>query len=116
MLAGAAFSFVIGLVLLPYTLFGLLILIGVLGFGPFLAAFVYLRSAARALSASGLYLGAWRRASALTLGAALALGVPAFAHLKITRAVDRAMGELVGGGDASADAALRGLGRRDELR
>ena len=109
MLAGAAFSFVTGVTLLPYSIVGLLLLIGVLGFSPFLAAFVCLRNAARTLKASKLYLGAWRRTLALTLGATLALGAPAFAHLKLTRAVNRAMGELVGGDDARTDAATRTL-------
>jgi hypothetical protein len=109
MLAGALFSFVVGVVILPYSLFGLLLLIGVLGFSPFLCAFVYLRNAARALKASGTYLGAGRRAAALTLGAAVSIGAPAYAHLRIERAVKRALPELTSGDDSRAAAAARRL-------
>ena len=47
--AGGLFSTVIGIVILPLTLFGLLLLIGVLGFIPFLTAFTYFRSSVRAM-------------------------------------------------------------------
>ena len=49
-LAGAVFSTVIGVAILPFSLVGLLLLIGVLGFTPFLTAFVYLRNGVRAIN------------------------------------------------------------------
>jgi len=48
MTAGALFSLVVGVVLLPFSLLGLMFLIGVLGFSPFLAALVYWRNGGRA--------------------------------------------------------------------
>jgi hypothetical protein len=53
MLAGALFSFVVGVLILPFSLIGLMVLIGALGFVPFLTAFVYLRNAWRAAGALG---------------------------------------------------------------
>jgi hypothetical protein len=47
--AGGIFSTAIGIVILPLTLFGLLLLIGILGFIPFLTGFVYFRSGVRAM-------------------------------------------------------------------
>jgi hypothetical protein len=47
--AGGLISTSIGIAILPLTLFGLLVLIGILGFVPFLTAFVYFRSGVRAM-------------------------------------------------------------------
>src|SRR5688500_17666560 len=44
MLAGALFCFAVGLMLLPFSLLGLLFIIGALGFTPFFTGFVYLRN------------------------------------------------------------------------
>src|ERR1041385_5330569 len=49
LMAGALFSFVLGVLILPLTLIGLIILIGIVGFTPFLTSFVYLRTGIRAL-------------------------------------------------------------------
>jgi hypothetical protein len=46
--AGAAFALGLGAVLVPYSLYGLMIVIGVAGFSPFLTGFVFLRNAVRA--------------------------------------------------------------------
>ncbi len=51
--AGAIFAGVVGLAILPLSLIGLLFIIGILGFTPWLTSFVYLRNALRA------YAGAW---------------------------------------------------------
>jgi hypothetical protein len=109
MLAGAIFSFVVGVLILPYSILGLLFLIGVLGFSPFFCAFVYLRNAARSLKVSSAYLGASRRAAALALGAAVSICAPAYAHLRIERAVARGLPELMSGDEARAAAAARRL-------
>jgi hypothetical protein len=54
LLAGAMFSFVVGVLILPFSVIGLLFyLIGVLGFVPFLTALVYVRNAWRAGGAAG---------------------------------------------------------------
>jgi hypothetical protein len=52
LLAGWIFSLVVGLILLPFSVFGLLVVIGALGLSPWLTGFVYFRSwrMARALA------------------------------------------------------------------
>jgi hypothetical protein len=87
LLAGALFAFVVGMAILPYSIAGMLfLLIGVLGFVPFLTALVYLRNAWRAADAvveSGtVSLG--RAAVALACGFVFALGAPAVAHVSST--------------------------------
>jgi hypothetical protein len=49
LVGGAIFSFVVGLMILPYSAVGLLVLIGAAGFTPFVTSFVYLRNGIRAL-------------------------------------------------------------------
>ena len=49
--AGAVFSMVIGIAILPVTLVGLMFVVGLAGFMPFLTAFVYLRTGVRAMKA-----------------------------------------------------------------
>jgi hypothetical protein len=110
MFAGAVFSFVIGVCLLPLSLIGLLVvLIGALGFTPFLTYLIYLRNARRALKAArpqmpraGLYV-------TLIFGVTLALGAPAFAHRRIGNLIQHSLLEVLDGDDAQADAAARRL-------
>jgi hypothetical protein len=47
---GSGVAVIIGIVLLPMSLLGLLVCLGVLGFIPFLTAYVYFRNGLRALS------------------------------------------------------------------
>jgi ABC-type multidrug transport system fused ATPase/permease subunit len=49
-LVGTAISLIVGVVIFPLSLIGLIILIGMLGFTPLFAAFVYFRNSIRAIS------------------------------------------------------------------
>jgi hypothetical protein len=109
MLAGALFSLVIGIVLLPFSLFGLIFLIGVLGFTPFLTAFIYLRNARRALKAARPQMPRVGFFVTLLFGATLAVGAPAFAHWRIGNLIQHSLMEVLDGDDAQADAAARRL-------
>ena len=60
---GAVFAMCLGLVLLPFSVIGLVILIGVLGFMPFVTAWVFARNARRAWVVSR----GWRRPMAPVL-------------------------------------------------
>src|SRR5687767_14435691 len=48
LVAGGGFAFALGVALLPLSVFGLLLLVGVLGFTPFFTAFAFARSGLRA--------------------------------------------------------------------
>ena len=78
--AGSFVSFVVGVILLPFSLFGLLLVIGFLGFTPLFSALVYLRNGIRAINASAGALdenSVWRAA---ILTAMLALVIPYVAN------------------------------------
>lgn len=111
LLAGGLFSLVVGLAILPYSVIGLLfLLIGALGFIPFLTAFVYLRNGWRAAGAVGL---AGRgspglAATALACGFLFALGAPAAAHVSVKSEVAAALEDAREGRELSP-ARLRAL-------
>jgi hypothetical protein len=110
MFAGALFSFVIGVCLLPFSLFGLLlVLMGALGFTPFLTAFIYLRNARRALKAARTQMPRTGLFVTLLFGATLAAGAPAFAHWRIGNLIQHSLMDVLDGDDARADAAARRL-------
>jgi hypothetical protein len=108
MSAGALFSVVVGVCLLPFSLLGLMILVGALGFTPFITAFIYLRNARRALAAAGAQMTRAGLLVTLLLGATLAYGAPVFAHWRINKLIERSLAEVIDG-DASqvANAARR---------
>jgi hypothetical protein len=101
MLAGAAFSFLVGLAIVPYSLIGLLFLIGVLGFVPFLTAFVYLRNAWRAAAGLGRAGPPKVAAAALACGFVFALGAPGVVHVSVTKEVAAALADVRAGRELS---------------
>ena len=95
--AGALFVGGLGLFLLPFSLIGLVVLIGALGFVPLLTAFVYFANAAAAYrDARQVKEGAKPLASAL-LGALLAIGVPVTAQATVALAVQSAIRDVAAG-------------------
>jgi hypothetical protein len=109
MLAGALFSLVVGTLLLPLSILGLLFFIGIFGFTPFLTAFIYLRNARRALAVARVQMPRAGLHATLLLGATLSLGVPAFAHWRVGKLIEHSLVEVLNGDDAHADAAARRL-------
>ena len=104
--ACALFAGGLGLVLLPFSLIGLLVLIGALGFVPFLTATTFARNAIRAFAHARTVLGepwAW---GSMVLGAALVVGVPGAIQARVSLAVRHAIGD-VARGDPTAMARLR---------
>ncbi|MBV9927654.1 MAG: hypothetical protein JOZ96_21730 [Acidobacteria bacterium] len=123
--AGALFSFVVGLAILPFSLLGLLFIIGVLGFVPFLTAFVYLRNGWRAacsVSHAGVGLSSLT-ALAFAFGFFFALGAPAVARVSVKNEVEAAMKDVCEGEEISparlralrAAAAVSGSSAYDEI-
>ena len=88
-IAGSFVSFVVGVLLLPYSLMGMFFMIGFLGFTPLFSGLVYLRNGLRALNASSPHLdehSVWRAA---VLTAMLALVIPYVANANFSQAADR---------------------------
>jgi hypothetical protein len=112
MLAGALFSLVVGLVLLPFSLLGILLAgLGLCGFTPFVAAFIYLRNGRRALRHARAAAPApgrsdWRP---VVLAATITLALPLAAQWQVTRVVARNVRVVVAGGAAGARDAIATL-------
>ena len=125
LLAGALFSFFVGFSILPYSLLGLLVIIGIFGFVPFLTAFVYLRNGWRAAGAVGCAGkgSPGLAAAALACGFFFALGAPAVAHVSVRNEVAAALADVREGRELSparlnalrAAAAVSGSAVYDEL-
>ncbi|MBS1798022.1 MAG: hypothetical protein JSS81_29650 [Acidobacteria bacterium] len=86
---GSLVSLVVGLVLLPFSLIGLIIFIGIFGFTPFFCAFIYLRNGLRALAAANLALDRIVLAYAVALSALTSAVVPAVVNIEIYHSLEK---------------------------
>lgn len=109
MFAGAFFSAAIGILLLPFSVIGLMFVVGILGFTPFVTAFIYWRNARRALAAAGAEMSRAAVCLTLALGVAVPVGAPAFAHWRVKRVIESSLTEALGGDETRAAAATRRL-------
>lgn len=106
LLAGALFCYAVGLVLLPFSLLGLLLLVGALGFTPFLTGFVYLRNGVRAvrLARNALSFRA-NFVGSLAIGAVLVFGVSALVDAGVSRFVSASVQDVLDGRELTPAAA-----------
>jgi hypothetical protein len=110
LLAGALFSFVIAVAILPLSLLGLMFaFIGALGFTPFVTAFIYLRNGRRALRVANAGARGWEFVGALLLGMVFVLGGPALAQWKVSEMAAQSVRELTGGDRKLAAKAVQRL-------
>ena len=109
LLGSAIFSFLLGFAMLPLTIMGLVLLIGVLGFAPFVTGFVYARNAWRCCKQSSAQ--TWRVPSpfAMALGTILILGLPAGLQASTSHLVNSALSRLENGSDEEFEPALQSL-------
>lgn len=84
---GATFCLVIGLLLMPLSLIGLIFVVGVLGFTPFFTGFVYLRNGVRAMKLAKEILNFKFLINTVVLSAILSFVFPAIFNLKVKQAV-----------------------------
>ena len=104
--AGAVFSVVIGLAILPFSLMGLLLLIGVFGFTPFFTAFAYWRNGRRALLADVDYAASRSWFTPIAIGFILALGLPTFASMQVSRTLSNSIDAIIYGEPSQAEVAV----------
>jgi hypothetical protein len=78
----------IGIVLFPLSLFGLVVIIGVLGFTPLFTSIVYLRNAARAYQTAKPFLENKLLINSFVLSAVLSFTFPAILNLNIKKSLD----------------------------
>lgn len=106
LIGGALFAAAVGLLLLPLSLIGLLVVIGILGFTPYLTAYAYLHQGMLALEKARSRAGEARAAAGLSLGLLLAFGLPVTAQMGVQRAWAAAI-QAVADGDASAKSQVK---------
>lgn len=76
-------SLAIGVILLPYSLLGLLLIVGVLGFTPLMTSIVYLRAALRSYQSAKPFLESKILINTFVLSAVLSITFPAILNVKI---------------------------------
>jgi len=77
---GGIVSLVIGVVLLPFSVIGLVFLIGILGFTPLFTSIVYLRNSARMFKTAQPYFRPSSLISAFVFAAAFSAAIPILAN------------------------------------
>lgn len=102
---GGIISLAVGVVLSPFSLLGLLMLIGILGFTPFFTAIVFLRNARRAFHSAKPFLEKRVLVNSFMLSALFSLVLPAVFNIEIKRALD----EMKNGDAATVRANARRL-------
>ena len=73
---GTVFAGLLGLVLLPFSLIGLVVVVGVLGFTPLFTSYVFFRNGVRAFRLARARTSPFLAGSSALLGAAVVLGIP----------------------------------------
>src|SRR5262245_54687243 len=95
LLVGAAFSLVLGMILFPFALLGLLFVIGILGFTPFLSCFVFARAGMRALQMCRTRMKTYRLVVHASLGVMLTLALPIGSQIAVNSVVDEAVQRIL---------------------
>ncbi len=106
LLAGAVVSGLVGVIILPFSIVGLLLGIGIFGFTPFLTALVYLRNGKGALQLAASFSSRRSWAGSLALGCVLVLVPPAGLNLTASLLVSESMNAVVYASPQSADMAI----------
>ena len=110
LLVGGMFCITIGLVLLPFSVMGLMLGIGIFGFTPFLTGIVYLRNGVRALRSPRTDTSIFTRAFIALLGSLLVIGAPLLLAFSIHQTIASSIDDIVRGDPSQASAAVSRLG------
>jgi hypothetical protein len=105
LLGGCVFALLLGIILLPMSVLGLLAIIGILGFSPFLTAATFWYCAMNARDVAGDRFKPVLAASAFFIFIALPIGTQVYtSHI-----TENSIGMLVNGSDQSTERAIRRL-------
>lgn len=85
---GGLISLGIGIVLLPFSLLGLFVIIGILGFTPLFTSIVYLRNAVRTYKTAKPFLENKLLINSFILSAVLSFAFPAILNLNVEKSLD----------------------------
>jgi hypothetical protein len=105
LMLGGAFCLLLGIVLAPFSVMGLMLGIGVFGFVPFLTGISYLRNGYRALQSPRTEAAGLTTAGTVVIGSAFVVGAPVLSGLAIHQYVDSTVDEIVQGDSSHAAAA-----------
>jgi hypothetical protein len=105
--AGAFSSALIGIAILPVTLYASVFLIGLPGFMPFISAFVYLRNGVRAMRAHVNHSSCLRLAAAVS--SVFVVGSLIFANVYVNKAISASVDTIVSGNVIETRAAANRL-------
>ena len=108
LLLGSIISFVIGVNLLPLSVFALLIVIGIFGFTPLFTGFVYLRNAYRTFIACRNQLTAKQIILAITT-ITLITGIPMFAQVYANHEAQDAFNNILAGDIEKGETSIKRL-------
>ena len=106
LLGGALFSFVVGILIFPFSVLGLIVLIGAAGFTPLLTGFVYLRTGVRALKVQEQNVAFEGRFLIAAMAALLAIALPALVSIQISNTVSSSVNALLNGDAKQAEMAV----------
>ena len=109
LLAGSLFSFIVGVTILPLSIVGLVILIGIAGFTPFLTAFVYLRTGIRALRSQPRNALYQSRFPIALCAALLSVALPSLVNYQVSTIVSTSVNQMLTGNPQAAETAVRRL-------
>jgi hypothetical protein len=102
---GALLAFALGLLLLPFSLIGINLLIGIFGFTPFLTGFVYLRNGIRASKKNTLsQKSSW---IIIILGITSILTIPTFVQWKTSQIVSHGTELILSGNKESVEIGIK---------
>jgi hypothetical protein len=109
LLAGGIFSTLIGIVILPFSVMGLVFGIGLAGFTPFLTGLVYLRNGARAMRAQLKNSVFGYRFLIAALAAVLAIGIPGLVGMQLSQTISSSVATFLNGDPVQSAAAANKL-------
>ncbi len=107
LLVGTLFSLVVGIVLFPISLLGLLICLGIFGFVPFLTSFVYFRNGIRAFyQATDRVNRSWL-VSSMFLGTAFVIAIPFTVHWHTSKMIENSIQGIMVNHQETGDRAIQ---------
>jgi hypothetical protein len=106
LVSGALFSSIIGVIILPFSLLGLMLGIGIFGFIPFLTALVYWRNGRDAFQLAGTPFPRGFSLTSVMLGCVLVVGVPAGISFTVSQLVSESMNTVINASPQDADMAI----------
>lgn len=103
--AAALFSAVIGFAILPVSLIGLMVAVGIFGFTPFFTAFVFLRHGVRALKGQLNNSFYETRFLSAALSGVMVIALPVLATIQIERTISASVATIISGDAVQAEMA-----------